>query len=135
MADDNQLVFPNPFYRGQWHGEVRTFDRAVTHDFEELDEDDVERIIAQFATPDQWDGYSCGIVLLRDGRYVSWHSFYGPTGDGFNEDAYGGNADVIISKSLSTALRYGLDEESRIALGYTLVYAGSEDHQIGDPDE
>ena len=55
-----------------------------------------------------WDGTAAAVVQLKDGRWVAWESSWGPTGDGFNADAYGGDANVFFASSLEQAIVYGL---------------------------
>ena len=73
-------------------------------------------------TGEHWDGEVAAILLLNDGRYVSYETFYGPTGDGFYEDAYGGDADLVFSSSLENALRYGLTKNGRKLVGMPLPH-------------
>jgi hypothetical protein len=56
-------------------------------------------------------------MKLHDGRYVSFETFYGPTGDGFLRDAYGGDADLVFSSSYEAAIMLGLTEEGRRLCG------------------
>lgn len=92
-----------PWDRYQWSGEFRALEEGVdTSDFKE---EDVEELIAYADTGDGWDGTAVGICKLKDGRYVSWESTWGPTGSGFSHDAYGGDADICFANSLEKALR------------------------------
>lgn len=47
---------------------------------------------------DDWDGNEAAVIRLRDGRLAAWETWWGPTGGGFSEDAYGGDADVWFSQ-------------------------------------
>lgn len=99
-----------PWNRGAWHGSFVSLDGAVTDDFVEAD---IERVIAFGTThPNDWDGSSAGIVLLKDGRFCSWESGWGPTGSGFSEDAYGGDADIMFATTADAA-RNGISERAR----------------------
>lgn len=60
----------------------------------EIEETDVAQYLVDATEGDRWDGNSACIVRLQDGRYAAWECWYGPTGDGFNRDAYGGDTDV-----------------------------------------
>lgn len=79
--------------------------------------DDVAEVIAYGETPDGWDGEVSGVVRLKDGRYVAWETFWGPTGDGFSEDAYGGDADITIAGTLDAAIRFGMTDAGRRLCG------------------
>jgi len=68
------------------------------------------------ATKDDWDGVSVAVLKLTRGRWMTWESWWGPTGDGFSEDAYGGDADVWISDTLELAYRLGLTDAGRSML-------------------
>ncbi len=43
-----------------------------------------------------WDGEECGVLVLKDGRFVAWETWWGPTGSGFSCDAYGGDAEILF---------------------------------------
>jgi hypothetical protein len=90
-----------PWQRSGWHGDLVSLDGAPADDFEF---DDVERVVGYGDSGSGWDGECAGIALLRDGRFVSWESDWGPTGSGFCEDAYGGNAAIWFSLTAGVAL-------------------------------
>jgi hypothetical protein len=98
-----------PWDRYQWHGNFVSADGAPTDDFKR---DDVDTLLAYGSTPDGWDGSSAGVVRLKDGRIVAWESGWGPTGSGFCEDAYGGDADIIMAHTVEAALPH-ISEASR----------------------
>ncbi len=107
----------NPFRRSgtSWHGRLRSVDGTAVDDF---DWEDVAEMLAHYATSDPdggkvWDGDALGLIRLKDGRFVTWETTWGPTGDGFHEDAYGGEADVIFASTFEAALRFGLTEDGR----------------------
>lgn len=103
----------SPFRRSGWHGEI------VAHgecDDGEFGDDDLLRVLAYHEDPSQWDGEVYGLVELRDGRFVAWVMTYHPTGDGFNADAYGGDADIHVATDLELLVRMGLTDEARRAL-------------------
>lgn len=108
----------NPFNRGTWHGQLLTRDGTST---EMPTEDDVAEVVAQASTGDQWDGKVAAVLRLKDGRFVAWETFYGPTGNGFSEDAYGGEADLTFAGSLAGAIQWGLTDEGRGLLAGQLI--------------
>lgn len=78
-------------------------DDTPTSDFTE---DDVAAVLEYASTPQDWDGETAGIVRLKDGRIVGWEANWGPTGDGFYADAYGGTADIIFGSDVERVRRY-----------------------------
>lgn len=100
---DIDSISDAPWTRGNWDGELLSIDGCRTDDFVR---EDVERLIAYGETPDDWDGASAGIALLRDGRYIAWESSWGPTGCGFSCDAYGGDADIAFAHTVEAALEH-----------------------------
>jgi len=82
--------------------------------------DDIETVVAYDDRGDYWDGLVVAIVRLKDGRYVGWDTFWGPTGNGFCEDAYGGDAEVHFANDLERLIRFGLSEDARDRLGISL---------------
>ena len=103
-----------PFDRFDWIGHLLSLDGTSTADFSE---DDLDEVIAQGSTPDDWDGEVAAVIRLKDGRYVAWETFWGPTGDGFSCAAYGGTADIAFASSLETAVSFGLTDEGRKLCG------------------
>lgn len=104
----------NPFQRGEWDGRIVALDGCSTADFFP---DEVDLILAEYDSGDEWDGNVAGVIKLKDGRWVAWETFYGPTGSGFSADAYGGDADMFMATSLDILLRFGLTDEGRRKLG------------------
>lgn len=94
-----------------WHGHVISDDGTSTHPFTEADLDKV--VFAGATDESDWEGNCAAVILLKDGRYVTWETTWGPTGNGFSEDAYGGDADVHFSSTLDTAVNMGLTQEGR----------------------
>ena len=94
-----------------WHGSFMN-DLGLSDDF---DEDDVDYVVWSYEDGDRecWDGDCAAIVKLTDGRYITWESFWGPTGSGFSADAYGGGSDVHITTDLMKAVEFGLSETTR----------------------
>jgi hypothetical protein len=95
--------------RSGWTGELISADGASTEDFRKSDVADV----LQYAeTPPGWDGATAGVIRLKDGRFVAWEADWGPTGNGFSRDAYGGTADLIFGHSQAAVLSH-LSERAR----------------------
>lgn len=86
---------------GGWEGRVQSIDGTPTSPFAETD---VVRVVAYGCTSPGWDGESCAIVELADGRFAGWESSWGPTGAGFSRDAYGGDAVVLFAASAELIL-------------------------------
>jgi hypothetical protein len=103
MNDFINLINPAPWERHDWVGELVSVGGCSTTDFTR---DDVEEVV-QYGSTDQtdWDGESAGIVKLRDGRFAAWETDWGPTGDGFCQDAYGGTTDIVFARSEADAFR------------------------------
>lgn len=92
-----------------WHGSFMSDEDLLT----ELEEKEIEEVIWSYDSGQGWDGDCAAIVKMKDGRYVTWESWWGPTGDGFNEDAYGGDSDIHLTKNLKKALLFGLSGKYR----------------------
>lgn len=99
-----------------WHGQLVSHDKTPTAPFTEAD---VEEVIGYGDDGDEWDGTVAAVLKLKDGRFVSWETFFGPTGHGFSEDAYGGNADLHFARDLETVVRLGLTNDGRRLTGLT----------------
>lgn len=111
----DQLSSINYLDRITWSGKLWAIDATPTHDFTR---DDVEHVAFCGSTePEDWDGSVAAILKLKDGRWASWETSWGPTGDGFCEDAYGGDADVLLSSSLEDAITHGLTPKGRELCG------------------
>lgn len=94
-------ISPAPWDRYGWTGELVSADGCPTTDFTR---DDVERVIWWATTEEtDWDGNTAGVVLLKDGRYAAWEADWGPTGNGFCCDAYGGTADIVFAHTQAAA--------------------------------
>jgi hypothetical protein len=107
---DLDSMYPSPWSRYSWHGALTSTDDCNVADFTR---DDIASVVAYGETnAKDWDGKNAGIVLLKDGRYVSWESWWGPTGSGFCDDAYGGDTDIIFSKTLDAATK-AISESAR----------------------
>ena len=102
----------NPYGEYQsWHGRTIAIDGASTDGV--TDASLVAEVIAEYNSGEMWDGEVAAVVRLTDGRFVSWETFYGPTGDGFSEDAYGGDADLFVAPTYDAIVRWGLTDEGR----------------------
>lgn len=104
----------NPLSRSSWTGRLVSLDGTSNADFTETD---VLQILAAGEDDDRWDGNCACVFRLKDGRYVSYETFWGPTGDGFAADAYGGDADLNFAANLETVVRFGLTDEGRKLCG------------------
>lgn len=105
----------NPFNRYTWNGRLVSINGTDTTDFTK---EDVAEVVADYSSGDQWDGSVAAILKLKDGRFVTYETFYGPTGNGFSEDAYGGDADIHFASTYEDAVRWGLTDEGRTHLGF-----------------
>lgn len=105
-------ISPAPWGRYDWTGNLISADDCPATDFER---DDVERVI-WWATTDatDWDGETAGVVLLKDGRYAAWEANWGPTGNGFCCDAYGGTADIIFARTQEAAEAHLSEDAKRL---------------------
>lgn len=106
----------NPFNRSGWHGQLVSLDDTSTDDFEAKD---VAEVVACGSSDESWDGEVAAVLRLHDGRFVSYETFWGPTGNGFCEDAYGGNADLKFGASLEVVARLGLTDQGRRLCGWS----------------
>lgn len=100
---------------GRWDGGTRTY--GDVSDDSGFGLDDVEELVGATKTPDDWDGVEAAVLKLKDGRYVSYESTWGPTGSGFSVDAYGGDAVLTFAPDLETIIRWGLTDAGRRLLG------------------
>lgn len=87
--------------RHGWRGELISADGASVEDFSESD---VAEVLQYAETADAWDGETAGVIRLKDGRFVAWEADWGPTGDGFCCDAYGGTADLVFGQTQDAVL-------------------------------
>lgn len=101
---------------GSWtSGGFNTVDESKVGPF---GKEDVAEVLYGGSSGDGWDGWEAAVIRLKDGRLVAWASFYGPTGDGFHEDAYGGDAEVWFSgpDNLSLLVKQALGDWQRRGL-------------------
>lgn len=101
MSDALKAVKPAPWSRCDWTGELISADGCPAGEFTI---DDVARLV-EFGTTDatDWDGDTAGVAELKDGRFIAWEADWGPTGDGFCRDAYGGTADIVFAYTAEAA--------------------------------
>ncbi len=90
-------ISPCPWDRHDWTGDFVSVDGTDAGDFGRAD---VSEVIAWGDTGDRWDGNTAGIIQLEDGRFVAWEASYGPTGNGFCRDAYGGTSDLLFGATV-----------------------------------
>ena len=83
----------------------------------EFREQDIAEVLYEGETGDTWDGKVAAVFKLRDGRLVAYETFYGPTGDGFHEDAYGGDAELVFASDLRLLVNGALTDEGRRLAG------------------
>jgi len=73
----------------------------------------VERVLALTPGADEYEEYEkrswrylddiSGIAKLRDGRFVAWESPLDPSGTGFQPDAIGGGAEIMVAATAHAA--------------------------------
>jgi len=112
---ENKANLQVPWQRGAWHGQFLSLEENVIAG--EFKPEDIWRVFAVGNSGDQWTGIGAAVVQLYDGRWVAWESSWGPTGSGFSDDAYGGDANVYFASSLEIAIMLGLTQTSRALLG------------------
>lgn len=114
-AQGLESVQPCPFERYEWSGELISVGGCPSYDFTD---EDIVRVVCWGSTGDKWDGETAGVLLLRDGRFAGWEASYGPTGNGFRCDAYGGDADIYFANTKEGAMRH-ISERAREVLNDT----------------
>lgn len=115
LVFDPDGTFDVPWNTHATHGGIRSLDGAPTSPFTRAD---VDRIVAYGSTAEHdWDGHTACVALLTDGRYLSWDSWWGPTGSGFHEDAYGGDQEVMVALDPCIAIA-GIPEQRRELLRF-----------------
>jgi hypothetical protein len=102
---------------GTWHGKRVSLDGVSVGDFMPSD---IAEVIFQGQEPedgDDWDGKCVAVIKLKDGRLVAWETWWGPTGNGFMEDAYGGEEDLYFASDLRVIVNAALSDEGRRMAG------------------
>ena len=104
-----------PWLRSSWHGSFLSLDGAEIHDFtyEDVYDGDEQDALMFGDGVGECDGHCCAVFRLKDGRWVAYESSWGPTGSGFHEDAYGGDANITFARTRENAIRLGLSQSSR----------------------
>jgi hypothetical protein len=95
-----------------WHGEYKSLDGVEAGP---ITASDVAEILYHGSTPQDWDGCEAVVMRLRDGRLVAYETSWGPTGNGFSEDAYGGDANLYFASAnnLKLLVNMALTDEGR----------------------
>ncbi len=98
------------------HGALRSLDGVKASPFAI---GDVAEVLYHGRTDDDWDGNEAAVVRLTDGRLVAWETWWGPTGSGFSEDAYGGDAELWFAgaENLSRLILMALTDQGRELCG------------------
>lgn len=105
----------NPFTAGVWGHNLTSLDGTAATD---IVADEVAEVVASGVdNPDAWDGDVAAVLRLKDGRFVGYETTWGPTGSGFNKDAYGGDATLFFGASLDVVKTMGLTDEGRRLCG------------------
>lgn len=107
-----EVTVINPWWDGKWENRGWDDTRSSVGDAntDPPDVEDIDEVLYQGDTGDDWDGTAVFVAKLKDGRYMAYETSWGPTGDGFSEDAYGGDAEVWfagpndLNKLILTAL-------------------------------
>lgn len=137
MTTRYEIPGVNPFRRYNWHGSTLDWTGEKVDDLPE-DESVVAACVWSYESGGTWDGEVACIVQLIDGRFAAWETFYGPTGNGFCEDAYGGGANVTIARSVEEAIRLGLSGDNQERAARETAQALAEQifsHEVQSPDE
>lgn len=102
----------SPFRQSWTDKSLRSLDGTST---EEFSEEDIAEVLYEGETPDDWDGKVAAVFRLKDGRLVAYETWWGPTGSGFCEDAYGGDAELLLASDLRLVVNELSDEGRRLA--------------------
>lgn len=95
-------ISPAPWSRSDWHGSLIAVGDPRT-DIDDVTRADVLHLVCWRGSDDRYEGDTAGVAQLRNHVFIAWEASYGPTGDGFNHDAYGGNADIFYGTTPWTA--------------------------------
>jgi hypothetical protein len=102
-------------WRFSWSGEYIGLDGCTAGHVKESDVDEL-LYYGEYGS-DDYDGKAAGVARLKDGRYLAWETWWGPTGSGFSEDAYGGDAPIYFGLDLKTLVLEALTDEGRRLAG------------------
>lgn len=95
---------------GNWNGTCVSLDGSPT---EPIDCAGAAEIIRYGVTRTMdWDGKEVVVLRLANGVYAGWETWWGPTGHGFCEDAYGGDTDILFGATAEIVLQH-LTESAR----------------------
>ena len=104
----------NPWEASNWISRVIDLDHELpNHEVPWSTDFKLAKVEASAESGGGWDGTVAALVRLSDNRWMAWETFWGPTGDGFSEDAYGGDADVFMSVDRAKVIKFGLTDEGR----------------------
>jgi hypothetical protein len=111
---ENDIEVINPWNAATWDETLLTVDNASTK-LPEISE--LQEILYQGSSGDEWDGTAVFVAKINDGRYMAYETFWGPTGDGFSEDAYGGDAEVWFGYNFKKLILQALTDAGRQLVG------------------
>lgn len=103
-------------WSSSWHGDFKKIGNVKVGPFMP---GDVQKVLYSANSGDDWDGISVAVLSLRDGRLVAWETTWGPTGNGFFEDAYGGDAEIWFAhtRHLKKLILTALSDAGRELVG------------------
>lgn len=108
-------IQPDPFGKlDNWEGKYISLDDAPAG---QIEVSDVEKVLYYGDTGEGWEGSSSCIMVLKSGIYVGFESSWGPTGDGFCADAYGGDTDIYFARDLALLVNTALTDAGRERCG------------------
>lgn len=106
-----------PLSRCGWTGRCISVDGTDATDFGD-DESAIGEVLASGETGGGWDGTVAAVFRLKDGRFVAYETWWDPSGDGFSQDAYGGDADLFFGATEDAVVWFGLSRDGRHLCGY-----------------
>lgn len=108
----------NPFdltKSDEWFGEFISLDGTPAGT---ITETDLAEVLHHGSTdPYDWDGTEAAVLQLKDGRLVAYETNWGPTGNGFYCDAYGGDANLYFARDLNLLVKTALTDHGRRLCG------------------
>lgn len=115
MSDELSLMPWGKSPGGSWtEGDFVSVDGAETGP---VAEEDMDELLYFGTTGADWDGKEAAVMRLKDGRFVAYETWWGPTGDGFSEDAYGGDSNLYFGRDLNNLILTALTDEGRRLCG------------------